>query len=191
MKFIIGEPLDNNFNPQNEEWNSVKKYGLIKYQLFALPIAFGLAILIDLIYSILSINIFHSYISFIYAALLIIPLHELSHSLLFPKSLISKDVLFGFYPKAFVFFTHYNGIITRNRFILILLAPFLILTVLPLIFIILTGNQNVFLAKMVFINALSSSIDLLTVIKTIKEIPKNGFIRNKGFKSYWKRDIHL
>ncbi|OEF98969.1 hypothetical protein BHF71_10440 [Vulcanibacillus modesticaldus] len=186
MKFIVGKPPNINFNPQNEGWKSEKESGLIKLQILVIPIALVLALIIDSIYYILNINIFDSYVSIIYIALIIIPLHELSHALLFPKGIFSEDVLFGFYPKALIFYAHYEGEIKRKRFLLVLLAPFIIISILPLIYIIVSGSKNVFLAEVIFINAMASSIDLLTITQTMKKIPKNALIRYKGFKSFWK-----
>lgn len=116
--------------------------------------------------------------------LLVLIIHELFHLIFIPNFLKSEDTVIGIsFLAAFV---HSEQIITKARFILILVAPFLILSILlPLILSImglLTGNMVVF----IIFNALGASHDIFGFFLVFFQVPKNAVIRNNGTRTYWK-----
>jgi hypothetical protein len=190
MKLLVGKPPENQqFQPQREGWIPLKEpKNLWVLQLLAIPIGILLVFLITFIAVVMNhFNTIVIDLRFFLAFALIIPVHELLHAVVFPERLTSKHVMLGFWPKAFVFFAHYDGELTRNRFIVVLVTPFFVLSVLPLILLKLLGFQNhnfVFLCCV--INAFCSSGDLLGVFLILFQVPRKANMRNQSFHSYWK-----
>jgi hypothetical protein len=190
MKLVVGKPPENQqFQPQREGWIPLKEpKNIWVLQLLAIPISILLVLLITFIAAVM--NLFNTIVidlRFLVAFALIIPIHEILHAAVFPERLSSKRVMLGFWPKAFVFFAHYDGEVTRNRFIVVLVTPFFVLSVLPLMLLKLFGIQNQdFVFLCCAINAFCSSGDLLGVCLILFQVPRKAKMRNQSFHSYWK-----
>jgi hypothetical protein len=72
--------------------------------------------------------------------------------------------------------------------------PFLILSLLPVLIIALfnaTGSTMLLVPKylviVALINSVLSSGDALGFAVLLSQIPRSAVVRNKGWKSYWKR----
>lgn len=116
----------------------------------------------------------------------VMPIHECLHALSFKGGIISKRVVFGFYPKAIAFYAHYGGIIPWYRYIFIALSPFLMLTLIPLAFIMLLNLDYKYIVEIMFANGLASAGDVLMAFAVIKQVPKRSILINSGIKTYWK-----
>ncbi|MCL6599253.1 MAG: DUF3267 domain-containing protein [Alicyclobacillus macrosporangiidus] len=121
------------------------------------------------------------------ALVAIIPVHEFLHAVMFPARLSSNHVMCGFWPEAFVFYAHYDGVVTRCRFICVLLAPFLAISVFPLALLKLFGvDDQAFVLTCAFVNAFGSAGDVLGVLLILFQVPRKAKLRNQGFRTYWK-----
>lgn len=170
----------------------------------SLAVAFLLAIpfmIINLFISIGAINIF-STISFdefgftpdsftitinfgvILIIILIIVLHELFHLLFIPNFIRSDKTYVGLIWLGGFVVT--EEVITKSRYILITIAPFVIISIIsPLVldaFGLLTTPVKLF----VLLNALASSVDMLNLIIIIKQVPGNSVLKQNGPRTYWK-----
>jgi len=85
-----------------------------------------------------------------------------------------------------VFYVHYEGVLNRNRFRLILLNPFVVLSLFPILACSLFQVSHLILVKIAIINVMLSYGDLLGFFN-ICVIHINALIRNTGWKSYWKK----
>jgi len=186
MKFILNKfPEDKSFDP-NEEWTPLKESAnLWMVQLQALPfMAINiLLVLIPLWQMGLSfkLNVYLFPLSFILFA----PFHELIHALFFPERLSSNNVYFGFTTKGFAPFAAYTGEMKRNTFILSLLAPFVIISLLGYAYLILFGDNNL-IKHIIVINALGACADCLGIYLIGTQVPNNAIVRNKGIKTFWR-----
>jgi hypothetical protein len=115
---------------------------------------------------------------------ILIVIHELIHALFIPDFLRSNETYWGL--------TIYGGFVcttqklTKGKFILITIAPFVILSIImPLIFGIL-GIKNEFLFFLLILNALASSIDILNMILILFQAPQKSIILNNGFETYYQ-----
>ncbi|WHY78611.1 DUF3267 domain-containing protein [Neobacillus sp. WH10] len=123
-------------------------------------------------------------LSLIIVLLLVLIVHEFFHLIFIPNFLKSKDIIIGItFLGAFV---HTEQTLTKARFILISVAPFLILSILfPLILCIL----GVLTGKMLFfilINSLGASLDILGLFLVLFQVPKKAVIKSNGTSTYWK-----
>ncbi|KEJ00665.1 hypothetical protein N494_06710 [Clostridium botulinum A2B7 92] len=119
------------------------------------------------------------FISFI----IIMPVHEILHSLAFSNL---KQTIFGFIPKGLVSYSFFKGQISRNRLIISLIFPFIILTILPTIGLSFIRIKNNFIYVIIIINAVASYVDILTIFVLLLQVPKSTCIKNIGNKTYWK-----
>ncbi len=55
----------------------------------------------------------------------IVPVHELIHAAVHPQLGRTNDSVLGFWPSRLMFYAHYIGAVSRNRFIAIALMPLL------------------------------------------------------------------
>ncbi|MBN3414197.1 metalloprotease family protein [Clostridium botulinum] len=118
------------------------------------------------------------FISFI----IIMPVHEILHSLAFPNF---KQTIFGFIPKGLVSYSFFKGQISRNRLIISLIFPFIILTIFPTIVLSFIRIKNNII-YVIIINAVASYVDILTIFVLLLQVPKSTCIKNIGNKTYWK-----
>lgn len=64
---------------------------------------------------------------------LLITVHEALHALAHPSFGLSRRSAIGFWPSRLLFYAHYEGCLSRDRLIFILLLPTLVLSFLPLL----------------------------------------------------------
>ncbi|WP_223820908.1 DUF3267 domain-containing protein [Bacillus sp. S3] len=118
------------------------------------------------------------------AMVLVIVIHEFFHLIFIPNFLKSGDTVIGltFYGA----FVHTEQTVTKDRFLLITIAPFLFLSVFFPLFLsilgILTGKMLVF----IILNSLGASLDILGFFLVLVQIPRNAVVRNNGTRTYWK-----
>ncbi|WP_074949322.1 DUF3267 domain-containing protein [Alicyclobacillus macrosporangiidus] len=157
-------------------------------QFVAIPIGIFLVFLTGFLVALLNlvdtivIHLYH-----LLALVAIIPVHEFLHAVMFPARLASDHVMFGFWPKAFVFYAHYDGVLTRRRFIGVFLAPLLVISVLPLVLLKLFAiHHQSLVLTCALVNAFCSAGDVLGVALILFQLPRKTMLRNQGFRTYWK-----
>lgn len=115
----------------------------------------------------------------------IIFIHELLHLAFVPDFLTSDKVLLGI--TYFGGFAYSEEVLSKSRFILILLVPFVAIS------IILPGIMGVLnllspLVKFLILsNALGSSVDMLTLILILIQVPAGSYLTCNGTRTYWKK----
>ena len=121
---------------------------------------------------------------------LLIIFHELIHASIHPNFGASRDSVLGASLRPFMFYACYQGSLPRNRFIAILLAPFIGLTVVPLVAhaVGLFGESIVgTVALLSTLNAAMACVDIFGVYLLLQQVPRNAQVRNKGWLTYWQR----
>lgn len=116
--------------------------------------------------------------------LLFMALHEVIHACFIPNALKSDKIYWGinmFY--GFVFTTEK---IKKDRFLIISIMPFILLSlILPFILNIL-GWLNSYTILLWLINAGGSCVDCLNICLVVIQVPKDSYIVNNGFETYFK-----
>lgn len=186
MRFILNKfPDDTNFNP-DEDWIPLKESSnLWIIQLQAIPfMVINIGVVIMLM-RLIGIRFDFNYTTMLISFLIFLPIHELIHALFFPENLLSENVFFGFTIKGFAPFAAYIGEMKRNTFIKVLLAPFIIISLLGFIYLIIYGSNNLIEHILVF-NALGACADCLGVFLILSQVPNNATLRNKEIRTYWR-----
>lgn len=113
-------------------------------------------------------------------------IHEIIHLVFVPNFWRSK--------KTFIGLTWFGGYviteeaISKGRFILISLAPFIILSFFLPIVLHYTGVLSPTMKTLALFNAMGSSVDLLNVLFILAQVPrgKKALLINNGTQTYWK-----
>ncbi|WP_338323605.1 DUF3267 domain-containing protein [Halobacillus salinus] len=115
---------------------------------------------------------------------MLIVIHELLH-LVFVPNFIKSD-------KTYIGLTYFGGYvlteesIAKSRYLLVTVAPFVILSILLPITLGLLGILTPLLKVLILINAMASSVDILNLILLLTQVPKAAVLKNNGTKTYWK-----
>lgn len=112
-------------------------------------------------------------------------IHELVHLIFVPGFLTSDKTFLGI--TYFGGFVYSEETISKSRYILITLAPFILLSIiLPGIFGIL-DLLNPLAKILILLNAMSSGVDMLTLILVLIQAPADVYFTSNGIKTYWKK----
>lgn len=177
MRLTIKTGYPTSQNRLHSDWKLVPE--LISNKNTAIFVAIAIGVILKELLGLMFTDLgFVSYKQ-LYLLLLIIPIHELLHILFFPynaESIAWVDL------KRLSFYVTSNGEFSKKRLIISLLAPFIILTLLPLIVSFWCESQT--LIYILLYNALGSGGDIMSLIVLI---PNKGsrFIIN-GDKLYTK-----
>lgn len=120
------------------------------------------------------------------ALVLLIPVHELMHALVVPGSLASAHLVLGFWPRSLLPYVHYEQELARSRFLLVTLAPLVVLSVLSLVLLRLFPALESFWLVFGLANALGSGGDLLAAGLVLVQVPRRAQLRNCGWLTYWR-----
>lgn len=127
---------------------------------------------------------FFNIIYFIAAIFILIIIHELLHIIFIPNFAKSDKTYLGITPYGG--FAYTTEKIEKSRFIIISIMPFVMISiVVPIIF----GVFNVLNGMLMFLivlNAAASSVDILNLFLILLQVPKEGYIVNNGFETYFK-----
>jgi hypothetical protein len=119
---------------------------------------------------------------FLAAILTILP-HEFLHAVIYPKD---AEVEVRYSPKHGMAFVTSVYPVSKNRFLLLCLFPFLILGILPLVlWICLPFDWASFLFTFSAAGILFCCGDFVNVYNTMTQMPKNTMTQLSGFNSYW------
>lgn len=116
----------------------------------------------------------------------IILIHETIHVLALPHLGQTKDTVLGFWPQTLTPYVSYEGETSRWRQIAVGLAPFLALSVAPLLAGALFGWTPLWVVVVGLLNGLGASADLVGVALVVWQVPRRGRVRSKGLATWWR-----
>lgn len=117
--------------------------------------------------------------------------HEAVHAGVHPRFGCSGSSVFGVSWRPLLLYASYQAAMSRNRFAGVLLAPLLVLSVLPMLAHAtgaLPGPWTGAVAAASAVNAALSGIDVLGAVLVLRQVPATGEVRNKGWQTYWRAD---
>ncbi len=190
MRFHVGAiPATPDFSP-DESWKPLREPTPWIMQSIACPIGFGVAGAVAVLWFTLTplefptevLSVTEFLLSF--AALIVV--HELIHAAVHPKAGRSPQSILGIWPSRLLFYAHYDGEITRNRFIAIFLMPLLVISLVPLLIAAVTQLTSGWAAYLSTLNALSACGDILGAGIVLSQVPATATVRNQGWRTYWR-----
>lgn len=189
MKLHIGPvPLNERFRPEQDGWRPLREPTPVLMQFLAAPI--GLVTGVALAAASGLLGFFNSPLDepawLLVVVVGTIPVHEVVHMLVHPRQGRSADSILGVWPSMLLFYAHYDHVLTRNRLLLILAMPFLVLSVAPLPLCWLLGFDALWVAVLAIWNGVCSCGDLLGVLIIGWQLPRTAVVRNQGYYTWWK-----
>jgi len=122
-------------------------------------------------------------LSSIFLLVLLLVIHELIHLIFIPNFVKSNKTYIGF--TWFGAFVLTEEEISKSRFIIISIAPFVIISMIFPLILSVFGLLTTTLKLLIILNSLGSSLDLLNLF-LITQVPKNATLKCNGPNTYWK-----
>ncbi|WP_338558707.1 DUF3267 domain-containing protein [Paraclostridium sordellii] len=111
-------------------------------------------------------------------------LHELIHAVFIPNALKSDKVYFG--VLLLYGFVYTNEKISKLRFVIVSIMPFIILSIIFPILLNTFGLLNNYILFLCLLNALGSSVDFLNIFLILTQVPNKSYLIINGFETYFK-----
>ncbi|ETI70882.1 DUF3267 domain-containing protein [Neobacillus vireti] len=115
---------------------------------------------------------------------LMLIIHEFIHLFFIPNFIKSKDTYMGL--TFFGGYVHTEQSLTKARFLLISIAPFVILSILLPLILGIFGQLTGSLMFFIILNSMGACVDILGFMLVLVQVPKEGVIRINGTRTYWK-----
>jgi len=153
-------------------------------QVLALPIALTLGTAVVVLWAVLTpfTDPKLNPQSLVATLIVLVPLHEFAHAAAFPRSLRSAQLSIALWPWR----VHYDGELSRHRYLAILAMPLLAISVVPALVCAMLGSVSHPVASISLLNALASSGDVLAGILVLAQVPPEAVIRMRGSVIVWQ-----
>jgi hypothetical protein len=110
--------------------------------------------------------------------------HELTHAFLLPKAGFSDETFLGLWPGKFMLYCTHTGIMSRERFLISALGPFVVLGLLPLAAVLFYPARVLVLVSLM--NFLLAGLDLMIAVLVLHQVPAGARFRIVGWDAYWQ-----
>jgi hypothetical protein len=112
-------------------------------------------------------------------------IHELVHLVFIPGFLTSDKTFLGI--TYFGGFVYSEEEISKSRYILITLAPFILLSIILPTTLGVLDLLNPLAKVLILLNAVGSGVDMLTLVLVLIQVPSDVYFTYNGIRTYWKR----
>ena len=199
MRFHAGLPPDE-FEP-DASWQALREPAPSKATRQALPLGLLLFCAVALTWTLLGASPLTALrvqagwgeaVRVFWGLALLVVAHELIHAFVHPHLGTSRHTVLGASVRPLLLYAAYQASLSRNRFIAILLAPFAVLTLLPLLAHaagLLEQPLAQILATGSVVNAALSSLDVFGALLLVRQVPSTAQVKNKGWQTYWRHSV--
>ena len=119
----------------------------------------------------------------LFAGLVVV--HELIHALVHPMAGLSPHSILGFWPSV-GFYANYDGEMSRNRLVAILLMPLLTISIVPLLVSAVIQVSSGWVAFICEFNAFLACADMLLACLLLFQVPATAIVRFKSWRIFWR-----
>ena len=126
------------------------------------------------------------------ALLSYVPLHELFHLVWHPQFGTSNQSILVIWPSKLRFGVYFEGCMSRTRWLVMRIAPFVILSLLPAAFLAITQNSTfnhtikTYFEVMLVVNTVGSGGDVIAMMLVLFQVPHSALLCFRGGRAYWK-----
>ena len=190
MRVRIGAmPKAADFGP-TAPWRPIREPSVWMMQLMALPLGALMAFAVAALWAMLT-PAREVIPSFSLAGTLalcggIIVVHELVHAVVYPGFGLSDRTIVGVWPSRGVFYAHYDGELTRERFVAVYLMPLVVISFGPLLVCATLHQGPEWLAFISWVNAFAACGDVFGTALVLSQIPARAIVRSQGWRTYWR-----
>jgi hypothetical protein len=171
-------------------WRRLREPSPWPEKLVVLPIAVVAAVIVAALWFLLTPLRDITHVLSVRAILLsfagIVVVHELLHALAHPMAGRTPHSIVGFSPAQAFFYGHYQGEMSRNRFLAILLTPLLIISIVPLLVSAAAQVSYDWVAFVSVFNAFLACGDMLLAGLVLFQVPATGIVRQQSWRTYWR-----
>jgi len=192
MRLHIGAiPIPADFRP-DASWKALRQPSPWMALLVAFPIgivAAGVVAVLWLAMTPLHIHDVTSTLSlrgFLVSFAGMVVVHELIHVAVHPMSGRSPHTIVGVGGPTSGVYAHYDGEMTRNRFVAIFLAPLVVISFVPLLVAAAIQESWGWVAFISAFNAFGACLDILDAGLILFQIPATAIVRQQGLRTYWR-----
>lgn len=194
MRFVWGPiPPSRVLNPQEEQWTPLRELGAGRLALVAslLGLPFFVAAVIMLrsmsgqLRGLVETQPLAG-VACLLAFLAMMPVHELIHGLGYGPDIRSPHLIIGAWPSRGICYAIYDSPLPRTRVLRTLVAPFLVLSLLPLVCLPwLEGSAWGLGLVFSLLHAAMSAGDFIVLWSLVSQVPRNALVHNNGWQTYW------
>lgn len=206
MRFVLGQPPDDpSFHPEPRAgWRRVNEMGPRVLMAVGTIIGIPLAVLIGFLWSHIPLSplsfridsmglgswmvVLLPLIMMVALATFLIVLvvaHEFVHVLAFPRCGLTSATVFGVWPSRLLPYAHHSGPVSYRRLIVVAFAPFIVLSVLPLIASYFGLLRSPLSALFSTLNAMACGGDVAVCLTLAYQLPINAILHSKGWNTWW------
>lgn len=206
MRFVVGPPPDTpDFAPDQEGWERIRIPTpgrlLIFGSLAGVPLAAALALGWSKWFSLdtplvqIDVTAFGPAGALVPLGILLlgilsfgglIALHEVVHVLGGPRFGLSSATVIGVWPSRCLPYADYQGPLPCWRFMLVAAAPFIVLSLTPLVLAHVAGCVSRFSMMLTIANALVSGGDAILCFVVLAQVPLDGVVQSKQWAIWWR-----
>ena len=202
MRFRYGPiPEDDEFHPEAQGWSDIREPSPLIDNILAIPssiLLLGVTIYaislaweggpLAIIQEVLEQSGPDPFLVSLVVVVFSIPVHELVHLFVHTEFGRSNKSFFGLWLSRGIFYAHYEGAVSRNRFLPIIAAPYLVLAWPPVIILALIDNSVPIeyveiLVLVALVNSVLPAGDVLGFFLMASQVPASAYVKNKGWKS--------
>jgi hypothetical protein len=194
MRFVCGPiPASRVLDPEEERWVPLRGWGAgrlaVAAVLLGLPFLIAAVILLETMKGEVRGLFKDQPLAggvYLLALLAMVPVHELIHALAYGQGIRSPHLIVGFWPSRGLCYAIYDSPMPRNRVLGVLAAPFLTLSILPLLFLPwLQGAPWGLVLTYSLLHAAMCGGDLIVLLGLVSQVPRMAFVHNNGWRTYW------
>ena len=191
MRLHLGSiPTSSDFSP-GEQWKRLREPSPWRAQLIATPIAIIAGALVALLWYLLTplreiTALCERPFLLLLAFVVLSVAHELVHAAVNPMAGLSPRTILGFWPSRLLFYAHYDGELSRSRFLVLLLTPLLVISVAPLAVAAFGQITSGWTAFVSVLNTVLAGLDMFGAGLVLWQIPSTAIVRNQGWNTYWR-----
>lgn len=188
--FIFGPPPFNRL-VEDPGWQRLEGYGAsARHMLRSLGIGIGVAIVMALAWRLVDANALPlgtpSTLDFVIALALLTIGHEAVHLLAMPGAGLDRHSAAGLWLEGGSPFAQHLQPMSRARFILVTICPFLALSVAPLLLHALGSPMNNLIAWTSVLNGVGSGADLLACALLLRKTPRQALVLESAQALHWR-----
>ena len=194
MRFICGPvPPSSVLNPHEEGWTPLRGWGAGRLAVVA--VLLGLPFLIAAVCLLGNLKqevreLFKAQPlvagAYLLALLVMVPVHELIHALAYCQGIRSRHLIIGLWPSRGLCYAIYDSPMPRRRVLGMVVAPFLALSILPLLCLPwLQGTAGVLVLTFSLLHAGMCGGDLIVFLRLVSQVPRKALVHNNGWQTYW------
>ena len=188
MKFTVGPiPEDAHFQPDGGMWTIVHEPSLEKMMLLSVPLTVLLGLVAILFWILITpVDLDDIQVLWVIGATpFCIPVHEIAHAFGFPARGWIANTGFGVWPSRLAFYAHYQGPLSRDRVLAVLVLPFALISISPLVLCSILRTVSPVAMYVSIGNAFLSGVDLASFMLVLRRLPRRAVVRQQGLTMWW------